>query len=141
MTTLPTTSVNTRKLITGAPLAGVIAAAINAVLFYTGSAMGTIPTDFVFPNTGQPLTIVPVLIFSFMPAIAGGLLLAVLNRFTKRPLRIFTIIALAILAVSFVGPISIPNAPPGLSVILELMHVVVVSVVLTAFNRLVNRPG
>lgn len=81
----------------------------------------------------------PVLVASFVPAIAGGLVLALLNRFTKRPLRIFTIITLLILVLSFMSPLSIPGAPVSMIVILELMHVVVVGVVLMAFNRLGNR--
>lgn len=141
MTTLTTSLINTRKLLSLAPLAGLIAAVLNAILFLIGSSTGAIPADFIIPNAGQPLTIVPVLVSSFLPAVAGGLLLAVLNRFTKRPLRIFTIITLAILVFSFIGPLGIPSAPVGLIVILELMHVVVVGVVLTVFNRLANRPG
>lgn len=131
--------INARKLLSLAPLAGLIAAVLNAILFLIGSSTGAIPADFIIPNAGQPLTLVPVLVASFVPAIAGGLVLALLNRFTKRPLRIFTIITLLILVLSFMSPLSIPGAPVGMIVILELMHVVVVGVVLIAFNRLANR--
>lgn len=139
MATLTTSLLNARKLVSLAPLAGLIAAVLNAILFLIGSSTGAIPADFIIPNAGQPLTIVPVLVSSFLPAIAGGLLLALLNRFTKRPLRIFTIITIAILVLSFIGPLGIPGAPIGMIIILELIHVVVVGVVLMAFNRLANR--
>jgi len=139
MTTLTTTSVNTRKLLTLAPLAGLIAAAINAVLFYIGTATGAIPANLIIPNAGQPLSIVPVIVASFMPTIVAGLLLALLNRFTKQPLRIFNIIAIIVFVLAFFSPFSIPGAPVGMIVILELMHVVVTGVVLVAFNQYANR--
>ena len=139
MTTLTTTSVNTRKLLTLAPLAGLIAAAINAVLFYIGTATGAIPANLIIPNAGQPLSIVPVIVASFMPTIVAGLLLALLNRFTKQPLRIFNIIAIIVFVLAFFSPFSIPGAPVGMIVILELMHVVVTGVVLVAFNQYGNR--
>ena len=139
MTTLTTTSVNNRKLLTVVPMAGLIAAVINAALFYIGTATGAIPNNVIIPNAGQPLTIVPVLVASFLPVIVGGLLLALLNRFTRQPFRIFTIISIIVLALSFFSPFSIPGAPIGMIVILELMHVVVVAVVLITFNQLTNR--
>lgn len=139
MTTLTTTSVNTRKLLTVAPLAGLIAAAINAVLFYVGTATGAIPANLIIPNAGQPLSIIPVIVASFVPAIAAGLLLALINRFTKQPLRIFNIIAIILLVFSFSSPFSIPNVPVGMIVILNLMHVVVAGAVLLMFNRLASR--
>ena len=122
-------------------LAGVVAAVINAALFFVGSYTGAIPSNLIIPNAGQPLTIVPVLVSSFLPAVVAGLLLDLLNRFTKRPLRIFTIIVLAILAFSFISPFSIPGIPITMIVILKLMHMVVVGAVLLAFNRFVNREG
>ncbi len=139
MTTLISTSVDTRKLLTVAPLAGLVAAAINAVLFYIGTATGAIPADLIIPNAGQPLTIGPVIIASVVPVIVAGLLLALLNRFTKRPLRIFNVIAVVLLVLSFTSPFSIPNVPVGMIIILNLMHVVVAGAVLVAFNRLANR--
>lgn len=139
MTTLTANSVNSRKLLSLVPLAGLIAAVINAVLFYIGTATGAIPNNVIIPDAGQPLTIVPVLVASFVPVIVGGLLLALLNRFTKQPFRIFSIIAVIVLALSFFSPFSIPGAPISMIVILELMHVVVVSVVLTTFSRSSSR--
>ena len=121
-------------------LAGLVAAVINAVLFFIGSSMGAFPPTVIIPNSGQPLTLVPVLVSSILPAILAGLLLALLNRFTKQPLRIVNIIAVVFLMLSFAGPFSIPGAPISMIVFLNLMHVVVVGAVLTAFNRFVSQP-
>lgn len=140
MTTLTITSISTRKLLTLVPLAGLIAATINAVLFYIGTATGAIPANLIIPNAGQPLFIVPVIAASFMPIIAAGLLLALLNRFTKQPLRIVNIIAVVFLMLSFAGPFSIPGVPVSMIAFLELMHIVVAVAVLTAFNRFASRP-
>lgn len=132
-TTLP--QINGRKLLYLAPIAGLVAAVINAAVFLIGTSTGAIPFNLIIPNAGQPLTIVPVLISSFVSAIGAGLLLALLNRFTKRPLLIFNVIAIAFLLFSFVTPFSIPNAPTSMIILLELMHVVVAGAVLIAFNR------
>jgi hypothetical protein len=137
MATLTSTQarLNTRKLLYLAPLAGLIAAALNAVLFLVGSSMGAFPADFIIPNSGQPFTIVPIFISSIVPALVAGLVLAALIRFTKRPLFIFNILAGVIFVLSFATPSTLPNPPMIMVVILELMHVVVAGVVVIAFNR------
>lgn len=134
-TLTPPRQINARGLVSLAPVAGLIAAVVNAVLFLIGTFTGAIPTDLVIPDAGQPLTVIPVIVASFFPALVAGLGLAVLNRFTKNPLRIFNILTLAILLFSFTSPLSIPKAPAGMIVLLELMHVVVVGIILYLFNR------
>lgn len=135
MATLTTTSVSSRKLLYLTPLAGLLAAVLNAILFLIGSSTGAIPGDLIIPNAGQPLAVMPVIVASVFPALAAGLVLALLNWFTKNPLRIFNILALVLLLLSFASPFSVPNMPLGMVIILELMHVVVAGVVVYVFNR------
>ncbi len=137
MSTPTTSAINSRKLLTVAPAAGIVAAIINAGLFLIGRSTGAVPADLIIPNAGQPLSLLPVLISSFVPALVAGLLLALLNRFTKRPrpMLIFNLIAGAFLVFSFVTPFSIPNVPTGMIIVLELMHIVVAGVIVVAFNR------
>lgn len=138
METRVTTAPRIGKVLSVAAVAGLIAALINAVLFYVGLSTGAIPGDLIIPNAGQPLSVVPVVLASIGPSVVAGIALALLNRFTKTPLRIFNIIAVIVFTLSFFSPFSIPNVPTGMVVILELMHVAVAGVVVYAFNRYAN---
>lgn len=135
MTTLPNSVVNARKLLYLAPIAGLAAAILNVILFLVGTSTGTIPADFIIPNAGQPLTIVPVIMASVVPALVAGLVLALLGRFTKKPLTVFNVISIVLLVVSFSSPFTVPGMPVGMIIILELMHVVVAGAVMLVFNR------
>lgn len=131
-------SAGTQKLLYLAPIAGSIAALLNAVLFFIGASMGAVPATVRIPDAnGQPLTLVPVLISSVMPALVAGLVLFLLIRFTKKPLRIFNSVAAVVLLLSFASPFTIPNITTGMIVLLELMHVVVAGSVVYVFNRYV----
>lgn len=132
-------SIRVRKVLYPALAAGLVAAAINAVLFWVGSATGAVPADLIIPNAGQPLTIVPVIISSILPALVAGLVFFLLIRFTRNPLRIFNWVAAIVLILSFSSPFTIPNVPAGMAVVLELMHVVVAGSVLIAFNKYVKQ--
>ncbi len=116
-------------------LAGLVAAAINTVLFFVGGAAGAVPQNVIIPNAGQPLTVIPVIISSILPSVVAGLVLALLNRFTKKPLLVFNIIAGVFLVLSFFSPLSIPGAPTNMIVLLNVMHAVVAGAVVVAFNR------
>ncbi|MFD2570064.1 DUF6069 family protein [Spirosoma soli] len=135
MATLTNSAVNTRKLLYLVPIAGLAAAILNAILFLIGSSTGAFSPDYINPNTGQPITVGPVIMASIVPALVAGILLALLNRFTKNPLKIFNIIALVVFVLMFATPLMLPNAPMGMVVILELMHVVVAGVVVWVFNK------
>ena len=123
------------RVLSLAAIAGVISAIVNVLLFQIGLATGAIPGDLIIPNAGEPLSAVPVIIASLLPSLVGGIVLVILNRFAKNPLRIFNIVAAVIVLLSFFSPFSIPNVPIGMVVILELMHVVVAGVVVYVFNR------
>ena len=124
-----------KKLLRIAPLAGLAAAGINASLYLLGTALGTMdPTVQVGPD--QSITLLPVMLSSFVPALVAGLVLAGLNLFLARPFRVFNILALVILLVSFTNPyLMIENVPPLMGLWLNLMHVVVAGVVVYSFNR------
>lgn len=129
---------NTLKLRYLAPLAGLIAAMLNAVLFWIGTALGTFPPGLVIPSSGEPFTVGAVAFSSFMPALVAGLLLFLLIRFARKPLHSFNVIALLVLVLSVVTPFSLPAAPIGLIVLLEVMHLVVAAVIVFLFNRYAN---
>jgi hypothetical protein len=115
---------NTKKIITAGATGLVVATIANVITFYAGKAAGFFPEELVIPNAGQPLTVVPVIISSIITAIGATVLFLLLNKFlAQNASRIFTIVAVLFLVVSFAGPFSIPNAPTAMIVGLNLMHV------------------
>ena len=69
-----------------APLTGLAAAAINAVIFFIARSLGFIP-EAVLVN-GQPLTVVSVIVSSILPVLVAAGVFALLGRFTKNPVCI-----------------------------------------------------
>lgn len=116
-------------------LAGLVATLINVALFYIGSSTGAIPANLIIPSAGQPLTIGPVVFSTLIPALMAGLLLIGLDRLTSRPVRLFNIIAAAVLILSFATPFTLPGAPVSMILILELMHIVVAGTIILMVNR------
>ncbi len=117
-----------------APLAGLAAAGVNAVIYFVAHSLGFIPAS-VFVN-GQPLTVVPVIISSILPVLVAAGVFALLGRFTKNPVRVFTILAVVLTVISFVNPfMGIPGVPLPMAIVLNVMHVVVAGLVVYAFTR------
>ena len=116
-------SVSYRRLAQLALGAAAAAAAINALLFFILRPLGAWPQDVIIPNAGQPMSLPPILIFSFVSVLAAGIVLALLARFTGRPVQIFYIVAAVVFVGFFFTPFTIPGAPPLMIVALELAHV------------------
>jgi hypothetical protein len=123
-----------KTIITAAALAGVSAAFINSLLYFIFHASGIIP-DNVFIQENQPLTVVPVIISSVVPSLLAGIVFYLLCRYTSKGYRIFSIIALLLLVLSFANPfMSIPGIPLAMGLALNAMHVVVVASLLYFFR-------
>ena len=127
------------RLLAYGAVAGAIAAILNAVVYLVASAVGAIPQSVEIPNTGGPLPLGAVVGFSFVPAILAAGLLAILGRFTRRPFRVFTIIAVALFVVSLYTPFSIPGAPVAMILALEIMHAVAAMVIVGVLTRMGRR--
>jgi len=115
-------------------IAGVGGAVINAILWFIGNAAG-----------GMKLPLLPVIGFSVIGAVIGGVLYWLLGKFTKKPITIFAVIAIVFLALYAVAPVSmLGNAPaPGMEpfnlttvVVLELMHIVSGVLAIGALTRI-----
>lgn len=120
-----------------AALAGVV---INAVLYYIGAAAGIMDPNIGIPKPDggvEAITVVPVIISSIVPVVVAALFLALLNRFTANPLRIFAIVAIILVLVTFANPfMGIPNVTIGMALWLNLMHVVVAGSVWYFFSKI-----
>ena len=125
-----------KKLLWVAPLAGAVAAGINSVLFLIGSAIGLVDESVLVPGMNTPITIGPVIMSSFIPSLIAGLVLGVMNYFLNKPFKVFRIVALVLLILSFANPfMGIPGIPLGMGLWLDVMHVVVAGTVVYCFGR------
>lgn len=130
--------INAAALLKVAPLAGLAAAAVNAVLFFIGDAIGLNDKTVGIPSPEgiEPIGLLPVLMSSFIPTLIAAAVLALLNRFTANPLRIFGIVTIVLLTLSMVNPfMGIPNIPVSMGIWLNLMHVVVAGIAWYGFSR------
>jgi hypothetical protein len=106
-------------------IATVVAAVINAVLYFIGSALGGFPTSVITPM-GLPITVAPVITMSVATILIGTLVYTVLSRITANPNRWFTIVTAIVFLVMIYSPIPLLSvgAPMLMIVLLEVMHVV-----------------
>jgi Family of unknown function (DUF6069) len=118
------TKLNIKQIVFAGLLAGIAAAVINTILFVVFHSAGVI-SDNIFPQPGQPLTVLPVIISSIVPLIIGSLVFCLFERFTDSGFKIFAIIALILMVLSLPGPFTaIPNVTLGYSLVLCVMHIV-----------------
>jgi Family of unknown function (DUF6069) len=91
-------------------LAATVAAAANAIVFLVERTILGLPLPVPQGANAQlaPLTLVMVVVVSLVVAIAATLLLAILNRFVRRPLGWFRGVSAVVLLLSFGGPLSLP---------------------------------
>lgn len=133
-----TSKLNFTQSITAGAIAGGVSAVINAVLFFIFHGAGVI-TDAIPVQPNQPLTVVPVLISSVLPAIIGSIVFFLFEKFTNNGFGIFRIVAIVLLVLSLASPfMGIPNITTGFAVVLDIMHVVVAFAVLYFINRSVQ---
>lgn len=108
------------------PLAGVAAALANAIVYGVAEAAGALPDDVLVPGpTGrEPIGLGAVVVGSAISAVGAALVLALIGRLSRRPVRTFRIVAAIALVVSFLTPLSVDGAPLSMVLTLELMHIV-----------------
>jgi hypothetical protein len=124
-------------------MAGVMAAGVatglNALLFFIFKALGII-VDTIFIQPNQPLTVVPIIISSILPSLIASLVFFLLEKFTKNGFKIFRIIALVLMVLSFINPfMGIPNVTLAYALVLNLMHLVVAGAVLYFLGKAVKK--
>lgn len=134
-----TRPIHLKKIVWAAPVAGVAAAIANALVYFIAHAMGAIPDEGVIPTADQPITVVPVLIASFFPAIFAGALLAILALVTEKAIKVFIFISTLLLVLSFYMPFTIPEAFGSMILVLNLMHVVAAVVIVGLLIKLTRK--
>jgi hypothetical protein len=124
------TKLNFTQIIKAGLLAAITAAIINALLFFIFQAVGVF-TDDIEIQPGQALSVLPVLISSIMPSIVGALVFFLIEKFSQNGYKIFGIVSIVLLILSFLNPfLMIPNVTVMYGIILNIMHVVVAGALL-----------
>ena len=122
--------------IIAAALGGVTAAFINSILYFLFHAAGIIPNN-VYVRENQPMSVVPVIFSSIVPSLLAGVVFYLLCRYTRNGHRVFSIIAIILLLLSFANPfVAIEGVPLGMALALDVMHIVVVASLPYFFTRM-----
>lgn len=110
-------------------------AVVNAVIFLIFHAAGVI-TDDIMVQPNQPLSVGPVIFASILPTFFGILVFFLFERVTNNGFKIFAIISIILLLLSFVNPfMGIPGVTVAYALVLDFMHIVVVGFLLFFLNR------
>lgn len=124
----PKSRVIYRKLWWVGLLATGVAVLLNVILFWVGGLIGAFPATYIIPQSGTPLPVQAVIMASLIGVIGGIITFALLGLFTKHPARIYAIVGVIVLVLSFVTPFTLPDPPVLMFVFLQLMHVVAAAV-------------
>jgi hypothetical protein len=128
------------SLLSRALVAGLVALAANLLVYLLAPALFDFSLAIPIMGPGSPIQHLPftmVAIVTLVATFGATILLALLNRFTMRPVMIFHGIAVVFLLLSFSGPFSLP-VPPFVRITLASMHVITaaaVVIVLTASRK------
>lgn len=140
---IPTvTGISWTRLLWAAPLAAFAAAVANTLIYFAASALGLISQSVLISTAGgeSPLTVGMVAIASIAGAFGAAIVFAVIGIFSRRPVRLFRVVALVVLVLSFATPLTIPGAPVAMILSMEIMHVVAWAVIVSLLTTLASRP-
>ncbi|WP_224269222.1 DUF6069 family protein [Haloprofundus salinisoli] len=109
---------------------------VNVLVLFIGVAMVDFPAEFVGGPFG-PLAVGPVVINSAVAALGATLVYGVVTRYAARPNRTFTVIAGAILILSFAMFLApdLAGAPPRVFATLAVMHVTAAVTIVGVLTR------
>lgn len=121
-----------RQVLAAAAVAAALAVAVNLAIRAVTLAVldgSAVPYPLVLP---------PVVEFTVLPTLLGGLLFVLLRRFTRRPLRWFAAAAAAVVVLSWIAPVAVylgGRIDGGVMLVLLAMHVVPAALLVAALSR------
>jgi hypothetical protein len=134
-----TTKLNFKQTFKAGLMAAGTATVVNAILFYIFHASGFI-VDTIFIQPNQPMTIVPIIVSSVVPTLIATLVFFLLEKYTTNGFKVFRIVALVLMALSFINPfMGIKGVTTAYAIALNIMHVVVVVALLYFIGNSVKR--
>jgi hypothetical protein len=123
-------------------LAAVIAAVANLiVLVVTQNLLGIPVMAPATPGSPElaPLSAIAVITASVVPAIGATILLAILGKFLEHPIRVFWIISVVFLLISFISPLTLPVGI-ATKITLSLMHLVAALAIVEVLTLIARVP-
>jgi Family of unknown function (DUF6069) len=120
------------RVLQGALLAAGVGASLNALVYVVARAAGVTYTgEPVFGAPDGVVGLKNVVGASIVWVLPATLVLLLMNRFLKKPTKIFVIVAAGFGTLSLVGPLTFPGAPLGTKAALCVAHVIC-AIVITA---------
>lgn len=125
-------NVDVNRLVTYGLFAAITATFVNSVILVVALESLDVPRGF-------PLSWIPVLASSVVPAIGATIVYGVIARISRRPNRAFALVAALVLGVSFVPftapPPELSGAPQSVFVTLGMMHVAAAITIVGLLSR------
>jgi hypothetical protein len=121
-------------------LAALVCAVVNLIIYFAVPALFNFSLDVPLMGPGSAVQQLPfymVLVVSVLTSFGAAGVLAMLNRFTSRPITIFRIVAAVLLVLSLGAPFSLPVAL-NIRLTLAAMHLAAAAIItyfLTAWER------
>ncbi len=130
-----------RRLPFAVLLAAIAAAVANSLIYFAASALGFILESVLIPTAGgeSPLTVGMVVITSVIGAVGAVIVFAVIGLFARRPVKLFRIVSIVVLVLSFATPLTIPSAPVSMVLSMEVMHVAAWAAIVGLLTTLARR--
>lgn len=109
------------------PLAAIVAVAGTAALYVAAAAAGAVDEGVILPSLiGMgPMSLRSVSLTAVVAILGASIVLGLLAATTRRPVRIYRIVASALAAASLSMPATIPGPPGAMRLTMVGMHVVV----------------
>ncbi len=123
-------------------LAMLTAVLANTLIYLVAWETGLIPSNVGVrsPFGFGPISLAAVVAGSAFGALGGSVVFALIGRFSRRPVRLFRIIATLALLPTLRTPLTIEGAPLSMVVSLEAMHIITYAVTVWVLTT-VARPG
>lgn len=133
---VPGEALVTTQLFQAGLMAAIVASAANLLVYFLVPALFDFALEVPLQGPGseiQPLPAFMVLIATIGAAVGGIVVLAILNRFTARPVTIFRVTAAVLLLLSFLG--LLPLTPIHVPLTLASMHLIAAAVITYVLTR------
>lgn len=122
------------RLALAGAIAIVVASLVNVAIYVVARAVDFIPDDL--PPEGEGIGVGAIVVVSILTIAGATICLGLFARFSKNPIRNFTILAAIVFVTSIQAPRGIEGAKPQLVLSLMLMHIATAVVAWWVLTRL-----
>ncbi|UOY92429.1 DUF6069 family protein [Ectobacillus sp. JY-23] len=114
-----------KKLVLTSLITIFVAVVINTLVYWIATTLGAFPDDLIIEMAKAPMTLPPVIVSTIVGMLGGILVFWVFSFIFRRTfVKVFRIVAVIVLLLSFVTPFSVPDATVAFIIALNVMHIV-----------------